>query len=424
MRRRALCAIGTLAVALAVVLPARPDEPLRVADVVRFLRAGIGERTILLEIRERGLAEAVDEAGEAALRDAGATPAVLAAMRKAAPAVHVEAPAPAAAPPTAPPAAVPSAPLPAARAARGPVFGVSTRTVRLPVAVTDKKGHPLTDLSQSDFRVTEEGREQQITFFSGERKPLRLALALDVSGSMEKKMSDVADALTYFLDLLEPQDQILVMTFSGAPDVVQDFTSDREQLGRVFAALQPRGSTALFDAVVEGTRRVAGEPAESKAVVVVTDGMDTASQASFEEAREAARRAEVPVYSIGIGHEGGLGSLLRVLGGIYTGRHRGRYPGQGWPSGERDLDARPLIDLADETGGRAEILKGLDQRQTGKTNRLREAAESIALSLRYRYLLAYEPAETGDRGGWRNIKVDVGRPSVIVRARKGYYAGV
>jgi VWFA-related protein len=415
MRRRTAAAAGALLLALVTVLSARPEEPLRVADLVRFLRAGISERIILVEIRERGMAEAVDEAGEAALREAGATTAVLNATRAAAPAVQVEAPPPVIAPP-------PRAPAPVSRAARGPVFGVSTRTVRLPVAVTDKKGHPLTDLNQADFHVTEEGREQQITFFSGERKPLRLALALDVSGSMEKKMRDVADALTYFLDLLEPEDQVLVMTFSGAPDVVQDFTSDRERLGRVFAALQPQGSTALFDAVVEGARRVSGEPAESKAVVVVTDGMDTASMASYHEAREAARRAEVPVYSIGIGHEGGLGSLLRALGGLYGGPYRPRYPGAGWPSGERDLDARPLIDLADETGGRAEILKGLDQRQTGKTNRLREAAESIALSLRYRYLLAYEPPETSDRGGWRKIKVEVGRPSAVVRARKGYYA--
>jgi VWFA-related protein len=415
MRLRTVGAAGALLLALVSVLSARTDEPLRIADLLRFLHAGISERIIVLEIRERGMAEAVDEAGEAALREAGATAAVLDATRAAAPAVQVEAPAPPAAP-------VRAAPAPVSRAARGPVFGVSTRTVRLPVAVTDKKGHPLTDLSQADFHVTEEGREQQITFFSGERKPLRLALALDVSGSMEKKMRDVADALTYFLDLLEPEDQVLVMTFSGTPDVVQDFTSDRERLGRVFAALRPSGSTALFDAVIEGARRVSGEPAESKAVVVVTDGMDTASMASYQEAREAARRAEVPVYSIGIGHEGGLGSLLRVLGGIQVGPHRGRYPGQGWPSGERDLDAQPLIDLADETGGRAEILKGLDQRQTGKTNRLREAAESIALSLRYRYLLAYEPPETSDRGGWRKIKVEVGRPSAVVRARKGYYA--
>jgi VWFA-related protein len=418
-RRAAASLAASLLLALTVALPARPDEPLRIADVVRFLRAGISERTILLEIRERGVGEPVDDRGEAALKDAGASAAVVKAMRAAVPEIQVE-------PEPMPRAAVPPPP-PVPRAASGPVFGVSTRTVRLPVAVTDRKGHPLTDLNQSDFRVSEEGREQQITFFSGERKPLRIALALDISGSMEKKMREVSDALGYFLDLLEPEDQILVMTFGGSVDVVQDFTSDRERLGSVFAALQPRGSTALYDAVVEGARRVAGSPAESKAIVLVTDGMDTASAASFEQAREAARRAEVPVYSIGIGHDSGLGGLLRVLGGlgsIQVGRRGGRggYPGQGWPSGERDLDARPLLDLAEETGGRAEILKGLDSRRTGKDNRLRDAAESMALSLRYRYLLAYEPPETAGRGGWRSIKVEVGRPSVIVRARKGYYA--
>jgi len=87
-------------------------------------------------------------------------------------------------------------------------------------------------------------------------------------------------------------------------------------------------------------------------------------------------------------------------------------------TGREDFDARPLIDLADDTGGRATILKGLD-RNTGKVDRLKEAVESIAVTLRHRYLVGYEP-EAGKRG-WRKIKVEVDRPSVTVQARKGYY---
>ena len=109
-----------------------------------------------------------------------------------------------------------------------------------------------------------------MTFFSGERKPLRIALALDVSGSMANKMSEVADALRHFIDLLEPEDEIMVITFSGDVHVEQDFTSDRDLLERVFNRLRPAQGTALYDAALEAIQRVAPGPAESKAVVLVT----------------------------------------------------------------------------------------------------------------------------------------------------------
>jgi len=87
---------------------------------------------------------------------------------------------------------------------------------------------------------------------------------------------------------------VLVLMFSDDVRVVQDFTSDRRRVGRIIESLTPQGGTALYDAVIEAVRRVASAPAESKAVVLVTDGKDTVSQASFGDAREAARRAEVP----------------------------------------------------------------------------------------------------------------------------------
>jgi VWFA-related protein len=185
---------------------------------------------------------------------------------------------------------------------------------------------------------------------------------------------------------------------------------------------------------------VASGPAESKAVVLVTDGVDTASRASFDDLREIARHSEVPIFSLGIGGETTFRSIFNPMGGIgrfpIPGRRPGRGPRGGWPpgggggwpgggggqggpvGGSDGFDARPLIDLADDTGGRAAILKGLD-RNTGKVDRLKEAVESIAITLRHRYLVGYEP-ETGKRG-WRKIKVEVDRPSVTVQARKGYY---
>jgi VWFA-related protein len=225
--------------------------------------------------------------------------------------------------------------------------------------------------------------------------------------------------------------------------VEQDFTSDRDLLERVFSRLRPDQGTSLYDAAIEAIRRVAPGTAESKAVVLVTDGVDTSSRATFGELREIARRSEVPIFSLGIGDDGTFLRILGPMGGTGRGPRTPRgWPGggpRGWPGGgggrggwpgtggggggrfppsTAEFDARPLLDLAEDTGGRAEILKGLEN-DHGRVDRLKEAVESIAMTLRHRYLVGYEP-EAG-KSGWRKIKVEVDRPSVTVQARKGYY---
>jgi VWFA-related protein len=414
------------------------DDPLGVADVIRFLSAGISERTILTELHGRGFVEALDAAAETSLRQAGASETLIVAIRRAAPArPAATAPTVVVTPPRREPAGAPPPP-----SGRGPTFSATARSVRVPVSVLDKEGQPVLGLHGADFTLAEDGRRQELTYFSGERRPLRLALALDVSTSMSTKMRQVSAALQHFIDLLEPADEILVLTFSSDIHIEQDFTSDRGLLERVFSRLQPASGTALFDAAIEAIRRVAPEPAESKAVVLVTDGMDTASQSSFDELRELARRSEVPVFSLGIGSDTTFRRTFDPIGGIrIPGRGPGRGPGGGWPGGgggwpgggsgggrrgpavppnEADFDARPLLDLAEDTGGRAAILKGLERDRGGRTDRLQEAVESIAVTLRHRYLVGYEPS--AGKPGWRKIKVEVDRSPVSVQARKGYYA--
>ena len=211
---------------------------------------------------------------------------------------------------------------------------------------------------------------------------------------------------------------------------------------------------------------MASGAAESKAVVLVTDGVDTSSALAFDDLREFARRKEVPVFSIGLDSGNALGDLFRPPsrggpGGGRPGRPgggggpHGGWPGPGgggrggWPGGgggtggypgggtggggggpfgtgmpRRGFDERPLLELADDTGGRAEIVRGLhytpgDELPGG--DRLKQAVESIAMTLRHRYLLGYEPPD-GKRG-WHEIKVEVTRPDTTARSRKGYYAG-
>jgi VWFA-related protein len=442
-RASTLCKrIATVLVLVVLAAGVHGDDPLSAADLVRFLKAGISERIILAELKERGFGEPLDAARETQIREAGATETLVVAVRRAAPAAPVATPAPGPARPGDAVAFPSSAPR-----VHGPTFSASARTVRVPVSVLDKRGQPVMGLHGEDFQISEDGKKQEVTFFSGERRPLRIALALDVSASMEFKIREVEAALRHFIDLLEPQDEILVLAFNDHVDVLQDFTSDRGRLARVLDELQPAGATALFDATKEAIERVAPGASESKAVVLVTDGMDTVSATSWGELRELARRSEVPVFSIGLGSDFTFRSIFSGPGGGIGGRIPGRGPGRGprgwppgggvggWPGGggggwprgpvpgqsgtTPDFDASVLLDLADETGARAEILKGLD-RDRGNVDRLKDAVESIAMTLRHRYLVGYDPA-SGKRG-WRKIKVEVDRPAVTARARKGYYA--
>jgi VWFA-related protein len=448
MRKATVARVCALLLSLGLAVGARGDDPLSTEDLVRFLRAGISERIILAELRERGYGEPLDAAHEGALRAAGATETLVVALRRVAPAT--------AATPSRPAATATGAaregdfPGPATRV-QGPTFSASTHTVRVPVSVLDKRGQPVMGLQGSDFVISEDGQKQDVTYFSGERRPLRIALALDISASMENKIREVESALRHFVDVLEPADEILVITFNENVDVVQDFTSDRARLGSALDGIQPSGATALFDAAREAIERVAPGPAESKAVVLVTDGLDTVSATSWGQLRELARRSEVPVFSIGLGSDFTFRNIFSGRpGGTIPGRTPGRPPGRGprggwpggggtggWPGGSggwprgpgsggqssggsADFDASVLLDLAEETGARAEVLKGLE-RDRGNVDRLKDAVETIAMTLRHRYLVGYDPA--AGKKGWRKIKVEVVRPpSVTARARKGYYA--
>jgi VWFA-related protein len=330
-------------------------------------------------------------------------------------------------------------------------FAVGARTVRVPVSVVDSRGQPVLGLSGEDFRVAEDGKRQKVTLFSRERRPLRIALALDVSRSMDDKIRQVEEALLHFVALLEPADEVTAITFADEVQVVQELTSDRERLAAVLDRLEPAGGTALYDAAFVAIERVARGPAEGKAVVLVTDGVDTSSTHAFKDLRELARRAEVPVFSIGL-DGGGEGDSLHLYGrpepgtvrpGWPTGGGGGVFPGaggRGWPGGggpgrgrvlrgrsAASFDDHPLLELAAETGGRAQVVKGIERHassgleEASGRDRLKQAVEAIAVILRHRYLLGYEPPE--GKSGWRSIRVDVERPDSTARARKGYYGG-
>lgn len=393
-----LLCVTLLAVALAAAPAVPAQEPLALDELLLLLRSGLSEDTIIEYVRARAVGDRLTPDQERTLRAAGASERLLVVLRDRGPR-----------PPDASPRQEPRPGtmdrLRSQSPPGTPSFGASVGLVRVPVSVSDNRNRPVTGLERGDFRLWENGRAQQLDVFSTDRKPLRLAILLDVSGSMEAKVDEVADALKHFIELLEAEDQILILTFNDRLRVVQDFTADRKLLAKVLGRLRAAGGTALHDAVIEGLSRLGPGPVESKALVLISDGMDTASASSFRDVLEAGRRAEVPIYSIGLGHSRGFSHL----GGPRV--------------ADTDFDARPLLELADQTGGRAEILGDVEHHHRGDVDRLRDAAEAIAAALRHRYVLGYQPSEEAAAGGWREIRVEVDRGSVSVSARKGYYSG-
>ena len=189
-------------------------------------------------------------------------------------------------------------------------YSVEVRRVMLTVTVTGDNGVPVTGLRLTDFEVKEDGKKQQILEFSVEERPLRLALVLDTSGSMREKLIEVQMAAAGFLDVMLPADKAMVVDFDDQVMLLQDLTDDRESLRDVLMSTYARGGTALYDAVHATLRRLAPER-ERKAIVLLSDGGDTASVMDKGLAMQATRSNDVLIYAIGI--SGADHSVLKSL---------------------------------------------------------------------------------------------------------------
>ena len=154
--------------------------------------------------------------------------------------------------------------------------------------------------------ILEDGRQQAVTHFNAERVPVSLGIAIDTSGSMTGEKWDAArEALDRFLfDLLDAEDEVFLYKFNDAPDLLQDWTSDRQRVSRALARVSPRGGTALYDAVAEAIPLAQSGRHRKKALLIISDGNDTSSSVGTGELRRLVQESEVLVYAIGIdGHE-------------------------------------------------------------------------------------------------------------------------
>jgi VWFA-related protein len=300
------------------------------------------------------------------------------------------------------------------------------------VTVTDRDGRYVPGLRPEDFVVYEEDMPQALTYFNtGQNEPVSLGFIVDTSGSMLNKIVSARRALRRFIDAVHSQDEVFLEAFNQRPLLLQDFTDSRALLLQATTQLQPEGETALYDAILDGLRRVQQGRRQKKALVVITDGLDNRSAASRDQAVDAIRRSGVLVYTIGIGNPDG-GPRAVGMGPVmspYMGRHRrgpyvGPYMGPGLmnpsPIGQGSIvneavDAHTLQELSDETGGRNFLLNTEDVVGSGTV--LDSATQSISDELRQQYSLGYKSPLKGDV--YRSVRVEVRRDGVVVRTHKG-----
>jgi Ca-activated chloride channel family protein len=271
------------------------------------------------------------------------------------------------------------------------VVRVNTDLVILNITVTDKAGQYVPGLHLSDLKIFEDGQEiapHLIADFSVHEAPFASVVLLDTSGSMESRLSLARSAAIRFLDSLREEDVAAVYKFDSKVEQIQEFSTGRD-LAPIAFGLRAKGMTTLNDAILDAAKALAERQEKRKAIIVLSDGMDTASKASSEKALESALAVGASIYTV---------DMSASEGGSF------RNP----------QSTAILRDFAEKSGGRFVSTPG------GPA--LRDAFASIAEELGHQYTVAYRPFNRARDGKWRKLEVKVSRNDLIVRTRKAYRA--
>jgi len=277
-------------------------------------------------------------------------------------------------------------------------FSVKSDLVVFSATAVDGKGRPVTNLRQEDFRVYDEGRAQSIAHFHGGRGlPARVLLLLDASGSMgNDRVANARQAASQLLFALSPEDEVAVAGFDSRYWGVVAFTRDRQAVRHGLDSITPFGSTALHDALDKGARDIATHGEGRRAVVVLTDGVDTSSQKTADEVIARSRALDVPIYAVSV-----VSPLDDPSSESFLGKR---------DAGEATAAAETLARYAELSGGAAFRVSNVAG--------LRIAAERIASELKHQYRLGWDPSSGPNR--FRRVVVSTTRKGVTVRTRSGY----
>ncbi len=301
----------------------------------------------------------------------------------------------------------------------GEVVKVETNLITIPVSVFDRQGLYIPNLSKENFKIFENGKEQEIAYFATTEKPFTVILLLDTSPSTAYKIEEIQQSAIAFVDQLKPQDSVMVIEFDENIHVLTEATNNRQKIYKAIKQADFGGGTSLYDAVDFSLRKRLNAVAGRKAIVLFTDGVDTTSfKAGYDDNLSDAEEADALVFPI---YYNTFFDNNRRNGGVlsspfpFPGGGSG-YPAPGTTSEEYALGRKYLNDLADISGGKVFIPEKTEGGLTA-------AFEGIAEELRRQYNIGYYPSEGGEVGQRKQIKVRVNRPNLVVRSRDSYIVG-
>ena len=269
-------------------------------------------------------------------------------------------------------------------------FRGSVTTVEIPVTVTDTNNRLITGLTKDDFEVFEDGDPEPVTQFSDKRTSVSVGILLDISDSMRgQPIVDARSAVDRFVaDLLEADDEAFVGAFNHLPRILVPWTAPPSRLAGRLDDERPTGGTAIYDAIAASTSMFGRRQRTRAAMIVISDGADTASDRSLAQTRELLRRSDAFVYAIAIDS---------------ATEHRV----------STQVSPEALREITGPSGGYTEVVRSSAD--------LGPATQRIAEELNSQYMLGYATARPQD-GSWRALRVRVRHHGYIARARRGYFA--
>jgi VWFA-related protein len=304
------------------------------------------------------------------------------------------------------------------------VVTTSTNLVVLNVGVADQRGRAITNLSQSDFAVYEDGVKQSVVSFEPSTAPFSLVLLLDMSGSTRNFRPTLKQSALRFIDALGPEDRVEVVAFNEKVKTLQGFTSDRGKIAFAIEGAEGGGDTNLYRALRHSLARLSKEGKRRKAIVVLTDGLDTEERKLDGRATSEAQTPDEAVATVKPDQSAALRSVLdladRLGVTVYPLALPSADPKKMLPltpqqSAIYSAARTRMQTLADRTGGRLHEIRRLED--------MGRLYAEVAAEMRTLYSLAYQSSNAQARDGkWRAITVEVTRADAIARSRPGYYA--
>jgi Ca-activated chloride channel family protein len=278
---------------------------------------------------------------------------------------------------------------------RSKVLKAETELTLVNVTVTDPYGRLVTGLERNNFRVFEDGEEQEILTFSSEDVPISIGVIFDMSGSMADKVDKSRLAAVQFFRTANPSDEFFLVNFNDRAELASSFTASVEELQNRMMYASAKGRTAMLDGIYLGLSEMKGAHNTKKALLIISDGGDNHSRYSEIDVRNFVKEADVQLYAIG----------------NYSDVRCDRTP-------EECQGPLLLSDLTSTTGGRVFVVTNLSE--------LPDIATKISMELRNQYVVGYKPSHRAHDGKWRKIKIELrpprGLPPLTERARSGYFA--